>query len=248
MDDDTLTIPLPPGTRPDPDTVTTQEIPVVTQELPLNRVPFPEVRPTVPVKVAVPWKYVNDPIMTMPAPQWDTTPVFDRIYGPPVRREPVVRRPRRKIPTGDKVLIGMAVAVVLSGVTICGMVSQGWGVEPLPERERMSAPLVPSQSPEETQEPVSPPRRSQGPVAPPKPPEKVLPVHTPERTVEPVPTRSIVVVPAPTPEDTPEPEETPDPAPTRTTEAPEAPPTSVPASPSPSPTPSTETVTPIPLE
>lgn len=221
MDDETIEVPLPEGTKPDPDTVTTQELPVVE--------PFPEVKIVSPVKVTLlPMHLRNDPILTMDAPKADTTPLFDQLYGPPERRTEH-KRPRRQMPTGDKVLVGMAVAAVVMGGGVYGMVVYGWGAGDVPEAKpavtHRAVPTVEAAEPDHSESPT----------------HHARPTSSPTHYV-PEPEHSIVVVAAP---ETHSPSVTPE----ETTAAPEPSPTPAkPSTPPPSPTTAPPSPTPAPTE
>lgn len=217
MDNETtLSVPLPSDALPGPDAI----------------IKWPEVRLTVPVKVDVPWRLVDDPILTMPAPELDETTLFEQLYGP-------VERPRRRedhrMTLGDKVLVVMGAAVIVGAVGICTMVDQGWAVGAIPDDEPLTTVSVPQEPSEQSWEPVTPtrsPKRSYGPVAAPQETVEVRP-----ETVAPQPTKSIVVIPAPepTPEPSSPPVSTPPPSPMPS-------PSVTPSkSPSPSPSPSVST-------
>lgn len=200
----TLSVPKPPDAQP--------EI-----------LKWPEVRLTVPVKVDVPWRLVDDPIMTMPIPELHETTLFEQLYSPfePPRR----RREPRRMALGDKALVVMGLAVVVSAAGLYGMVEQGWAVGELPGEGTLTTVSVPQEPSPQSWEPVTPtraPKHSYGPVAAPQETVEVRP-----ETVAPQPTKTVVVVPAPEP--TPSEEPTP--------EQSSSPPVS---SPPPSPTPSPE--------
>lgn len=248
MNEDTQEVPLPEGVERNPDATVTQELPVVE--------PFPEIRLVTPVRVVLPSQaetvrvetlpphLLGDPILTAPAPVADKTPLYDQIHGTPERRKPAP--PRRRMPVGDKVLIGMGAAALVMGAGVYGMVVEGWGAGDTPEKSA-SAPQKPvpvTSEPEEPEATTSAPRAAR---IPEKAPVKA--VAAPE-TYTPTPEQSIVVVsPTPTEEETAEePEPTisetsrpsPPPAPTPTETEPT--PTETPTSASPTPT---DTETPV---
>lgn len=182
MDNETTQeVPLPPGTRPNPNTVDTQEILVIsTLELPV-----------------VPEHLLNDPIMTMDAPQPDERLIFERWYGPsPKRPEPV----REGMALGDRILVGMGSAVVMGAAGMFLMLNQGWLAQ-MPEEPSEITLQMPSRSPERTLTPTRTPESRRTPVEARE--EPVVSVAGPE-TFTPQPTKSIVVI-TPTPEPTPEP-------------------------------------------
>lgn len=194
----TIEVPLPEGTRPNPDNVVTQEIPVVAETVELPEVP----RKTYVVQT-VPVHLLGDPILAMDdQPKKSPESVFELIQDqtetmvPPMPRP--TRRPRRKIQTGDKVLAGMG-AMAMVGVTVVyGMVAYGWGGggmpgEAAPEPHRTIQISTPAETPSSSSSPT--PRRS------PSPPEEgtapVVPVVAP-KTHMPKPVKTFR--PSPTPE------------------------------------------------
>jgi hypothetical protein len=227
MDDPTIEMPLPAGTRPDPDNVITQEIPVVARTLEM---------PVVSLRVVTaPTHLLGDPIFTMGAPRSDETPLFDQLYGRP---EPKPVRRRRKMPMADKVLICMGVAVVFGGLFIYGMVTQGWGAGEFPDDPAaVSAPRRTSSAPEPVQESTRAPAPSHTPVQRHRTPSQVPTPHT----HRPRPTRSVEIItpPEPTPTPTPVtagPTESPSPTPTPTESPSASPSLSLSTSPSITPT------------
>ncbi len=223
-DDVTQEVPLPEGTIPDQKNV-------VTQEIPVPREPFPQIQLVSPVKVELPPLHlINDPIMTMDAPVADDTVLYDQL-NPPASM-PAPERERRRMKTGDKVLLCMGVAVIGFGTVAYGMAVYGWGAGPMPADEAVKPTRVVSTAP--TVLPTTGPQATHRPPA--VKPVKVMsdPTH-----YSPTPERTITVV-SPTPEET-----TSAPvAPVETFRAPEPPaPPVTPSMPPPSPTP-----TPTPTE
>lgn len=223
MDNETtIKMPLPHGTIPNQDLVVTQEIPVL-------KTPFPKVQLPVPVRVPLPWHLHVDPIIGMPAPVWDDTPLFDQIYGPPQVPAPKpVRKRRYKLVVADYFLIGMGTLALAGAVGIYGFITWGWGAgEPTrrPETTKVYvAPLEPSEMPEVTVTPLRTHRPSQGLVKPPEKRVAVAPVVAPTSArPKPTPKRTVTVAKPSA--------KTPKPKPTPTTSA----------SPSPSPKPSVST-------
>lgn len=227
-DEPTIEVPLPEGTRPNPDGVVTQEIPVVAETPKMPGAP----RETFVVQT-LPRHLLGDPILTMDEPRADDTPLYDQINGPrPSGPKPRKRRPMQ---TGDKVLAGMGVASVAGVAFIYGMVTYGWGAGAMPEDEAAPKPARTVQSSPAPQEPSeSPsPRRSATPER-----EEAVVVVAPE-VYSPEPERSVVVIASPTvtePEPTPTSEEpsaseTPseEPEPTRTSASPSEPPSASPS-------------------
>lgn len=230
MNEDTKEVPLPDGVERNPDATTTQELPVVE--------PFPEVRLITPVKVVIPGTrsvkvetlpphLLGDPILTMDAPVADNTPLYDQIHGAPDRPAPAL--PRRKVPMGDRFLIGMGAVALVMSVGVYGMVFHGWGAGPRPEKavSATRTAQITTEEPEEVGTATSAPR-------PVRSPEKdVVQVVAPE-TRKPVHRHSVVAVTLSA-----APSSKPDPTPV--TERPTAPPSpkesSAPPSPSQTPAP-----------
>lgn len=135
MNDDTAEVPLPEGTRPDPENTITQEIPVLD--------PFPDVRLVSPVRVTIPSRSVHvktlpphllgDPILTMAEPVADETSLYDQTH--PLAPTPVPKHARRRMQTGDKFLACLTVTAIGMGTVTYGMIVYGWGAGPLPEPE-----------------------------------------------------------------------------------------------------------------
>jgi hypothetical protein len=135
VNDDTIEVPLPEGTHPDPESVITQEIPVLD--------PFPDVRLVSPVRVDIPSRSVRvqtlpprllgDPILTMAEPVADETSLYDQVHPP--APEPAPKHARRQMRTGDKFLLCLTVAAVGMGTVTYGMIVYGWGAGPVPEPE-----------------------------------------------------------------------------------------------------------------
>lgn len=232
-EDETQEVPLPPGTIPDQENV-------ITQEIPAFREPFPEVKIISPVRVELPPLHLmNDPIMTMDAPVPDNTPLYDQL-NPPAPK-PLPKRPRRRMHTGDKFLVGMAVAAVGLGTGVYGMVFLGWGASPAPQAEEKPEPSVIAETTESPEPTVLPTTREK---QVPKAPESKAPVRVvaDPTTYSPKPEESIVVVESPDPSSAPE-------TPVETTEAPEPSPSPTkPSTPPPSPTPTPTSASPTPTE
>jgi hypothetical protein len=218
-DENTIKVPLPEGTRPNPDTVVTQEIPVVAETLPMPSVE----RETFVVKTP-PTHLLGDPILTMDAPKADDTPLYDQINGPRPKR--LRARPRRRMKTGDRVLLGMGVMAAAGVTFVYGLVVYGWGSGPVPE-EAGPTPHRTVQVSTSAEEPSRPPTVRHTPH--PRRTKAVVVVVAPT-SFRPAPTRVRVGVSSPTPS----------PTPTRATEAPSAPQTS---SKAPEPTKTTESPT-----
>jgi hypothetical protein len=214
MDDETtIKIPLPEGTRPDPDTVDTQKIPRVTK----TTLEMPTLLPRRDTFVVptLPRHLLGDPILFMGAPKPDHTMLFDQLGGPRKPRNKTGKR--RRMQTADKVLLSMGVTTAMSIAFVSCMVAYGWGAGPMPEEEifprssRTFRVITPSA------EPSTPATVRQAPV--PKRTRAAVVVAAPT-TYSPRPARSIVVVPSPTrtsqapsaretPSQSPEPTETP---------------------------------------
>lgn len=200
MDDETLEVPLPEGTMPDQESVTTQEIRIPSD-------PFPDVKLVSPVKVDLPPVHLlGDPIMTMEAPRADETPLYDQIHGP--RKKRPAPRMRRRMKTGDKVLAGMGAASIVGITIVYGMVAYGWGGGSMPEEAAPESSTIQVTTPSETPMDSPTPRHT------PSPERKKTsaPAAAPE-TYLPEPEYSVIVVVAPEPT----------PTPTKTSEAPSAP-------------------------
>lgn len=220
MDDETIEVPLPRGTLPNQESITTQPLPVLGDTVRIPRIERTLIISTLPVRL------LGDPILTMAAPVADETPLYDQLNGRQSR--PPVEKPRRRMPMGDRFLVGLGVAVVVSGGGMYGMVTYGWGAGPIPHENAATAALVPSPGPLPAQVPILPtvsPMPSRRPVESPR----AVPVAAPH-TYSPAPSQSIVVIASPSPSKTPEPSPTPSHTP--------APSTTPPASPTPSRSPS----------
>jgi len=233
MDEETIEVPLPEGTRPDPDTVVTQEIPIPG---------LPRDTQTLVVEMP-PTHLLGDPIFTMGPPQADETPLYDQLNGPPPpRKKP---RSRRRLQTADKFLIVMGAVAVAGASVVYGMVVYGWGSGSLPDEEaaHQEHRIVQTPSPVQTT-PTTTPSPTPRQKASEEPRETIVVVAPTHRSVRPSwtprATRTAIVRPSPT-TSSPEPTRThtSEPAPTRTSPAPSVSPTVSPsASPSPSPKPS----------
>ena len=229
-EDETQEVPLPEGTIPDQESVTTQEIPLAKDA-------FPKIQLVSPVKVDLPPVHLlNDPIMTMDAPVADDTPLYDQLN--PRVQPPAPARERRRMRMGDKVLVGMGVLAVGMTVMLYGMVVYGWGSGPVPRNE-----AKPRHTAVTTERPVAPDvLPTLGPPTSRPPVEEVKAAVAPStHRAEPSPTRTA----APSPMKTVSAPETP----VETTSAPEPSPRPTRAStPPPSPTQTEESPTPTPTE
>lgn len=184
MDNDqTLEVPLPEGTRPDPDTVVTQEIPRVAETLVMPRETF--------LVSTLPTHLLGDPILTMDAPRPDETPLYDQL-NPRSHRAP--KRPRRRMRMADKVLVGMSAAAIAGITVIYGMVAYGWGAgpEPVEAQPRPSRTVVLSAP---TEPPAVYPTSRH--IQRPRPQQPVVAVVAPTRFT-PLPVRSVTPTPTPT--------------------------------------------------
>lgn len=225
-DDETQEVPLPEGTIPDQESVTTQEIPVA-------REPFPEIQLVSPVKVELPPLHLmNDPIMTMDAPVADDTCLYDQLNPP--AQTPLPKRPRRRMQAGDKFLAGMGVAALVMGAGVYGMVVEGWGAGEVPSEAKPEHSVTTTVSDEPTVLPTSRPQptheESRAPV-------RIVSAPT---SYSPAPEHTITVV-SPTPSEVTSAPETPE----GTSEAPEPSPVHTePSTPPPSPEPTQESPSP----
>lgn len=234
-EDETQEVPLPPGTIPDQESVITQEVPVL-------REPFPEVKIVSPVKVELPPLHLRDePIMTMDAPVPDDTPLYDQLNPPALK--PLPKRPRRRMHAGDKFLAGMAVAALGMSVGVYGIAFEGWGADRRPQaEEKPPAPVTIEPTPEEPEPTMALPTTRQRPTPSPEPTRAEVRVVSDPSSYSPEPEESIVVVKSPEPTSAPE-------TPVETSEAPEpSPEPTKPSTPPPSPTPTTPSPTPTPTE
>lgn len=139
----------------DPDFEVTQEIPVVG-----DTIGMPVVKPLPP-------HLIQDPILTMGAPEPHQVCLFDDFFGrqprfrpPKPSRPPYVLpqyRPARthRIPRQDKVLIGLAATVVLMGMTTYGLVRAGWRAD-IPQESRPAAQALGMSSPPAAHAPGQP--------------------------------------------------------------------------------------------
>lgn len=234
MNDDTLEVPLPPGTKPNPDGISTQELPLVCdtsqlvtiEDTAITRLPGESIRLEI-----VPPHLLGEPILTMDAPVADETPLYDQLNPREPKAPP---RERRRMPMGDRFLIGMGVAAAGAGVVVYGMVVYGWGDSShFPEAAPSPVVSTTTSAPRPDIEPTVKATER------PKAAETVQAAQADPTHYAPEPTRSITVVEAPSASETPvettvAPE--PSPTPTRPSTPPPSPTTTAP-SPTPTPTP-----------